>query len=480
MWEHNFLVDQIGLVAEAPAKRAAILWTHDYQFRDDFQPEAYQIWTNLANWALDGQQGATIGFFPGYGTTSAAFDSVFALQEMFVDQGHTVIEIPDIASLPDPADLDLLIHTSEGAVDPPTIFANYAVPGIFFNAPNHDDTLIAKIGQDYPFDGATSLNIVAEHADHPVLEGLSTPVPWTGDLTTGMTLRGMGGPPPGGDVILTFTYTDPVTMATQERPALIVLDEGATLLGTLDLSPEGEGFIVGADLDAAFGGMANPRVLQLDPVDISGQTEDVQLTVALAATDADFEATDFLRVRVGQEGDLPEDFVTLAEYIGLDDLSNPCHKGVTSDGGMSCLSPSQFTDVTWNISELAGDISNLVVRFETLSTFPNEIYAIDDVRIFAGELGGEGIPGDYNGNGTVEQADLDLVLLNWGTGGVPGGWTNDLPEGNIDQAELDGVLLNWGNTAALGSAAGVPEPSSLTLVLLFVCAAAFRRRSRTK
>ena len=86
-----------------------------------------------------------------------------------------------------------------------------------------------------------------------------------------------------------------------------------------------------------------------------------------------------------------------------------------------------------------------------------------------------GIPGDYNGNGTVEQADLDLVLLNWGTGGVPGGWINDLPEGNIDQAELDGVLLNWGNMAAagLGAAAGVPEPASWLIAfvaLLSVCA----------
>jgi hypothetical protein len=87
-----------------------------------------------------------------------------------------------------------------------------------------------------------------------------------------------------------------------------------------------------------------------------------------------------------------------------------------------------------------------------------------------GEGGGGGIPGDYNGNGTVEQADLDLVLLNWGGSTVPGGWVNNLPEGNIDQAELDGVLLNWGNTGALGSGggAGVPEPG--TLVLLAVAA----------
>jgi hypothetical protein len=90
-----------------------------------------------------------------------------------------------------------------------------------------------------------------------------------------------------------------------------------------------------------------------------------------------------------------------------------------------------------------------------------------------------GIDGDYNGNGQVEQGDLDLVLLNWGQPGVPGGWVNDLPDGNIDQAELDGVLLNWGNmaTAALGASA-VPEPSALMIVLFGapLCYFGIRRR----
>jgi hypothetical protein len=86
--------------------------------------------------------------------------------------------------------------------------------------------------------------------------------------------------------------------------------------------------------------------------------------------------------------------------------------------------------------------------------------------------------GDYNGNGTVEQADLDLVLLNWGQPGVPNGWINDLPEGNIDQAELDGVLLNWGNMAALslGGAAGVPEPATALVALLCLPLLAMRAR----
>jgi hypothetical protein len=88
------------------------------------------------------------------------------------------------------------------------------------------------------------------------------------------------------------------------------------------------------------------------------------------------------------------------------------------------------------------------------------------------------LDGDYNGNGTVEQADLDLVLLNWGDPGdpVPGGWINDLPDGNIDQAELDGVLLNWGMMAAPLAASSVPEPSAALLAIALTTAAAFLLR----
>jgi hypothetical protein len=80
------------------------------------------------------------------------------------------------------------------------------------------------------------------------------------------------------------------------------------------------------------------------------------------------------------------------------------------------------------------------------------------------------LDGDYNSNGAVEQADLDLVLLNWGDdlfNPYAAGWINDVPAGAIDQEELDNVLLNWGNTVAgpaLGAASGVPEPATATLL----------------
>jgi hypothetical protein len=78
-------------------------------------------------------------------------------------------------------------------------------------------------------------------------------------------------------------------------------------------------------------------------------------------------------------------------------------------------------------------------------------------------------PGDYNASGTVEQADLDLVLLNWGADAAtpPAGWINHLPVGVIDQTELDAVLLNWGQVggtpAPASVVAAVPEPNGMLL-----------------
>ncbi len=93
----------------------------------------------------------------------------------------------------------------------------------------------------------------------------------------------------------------------------------------------------------------------------------------------------------------------------------------------------------------------------------------------------EGLPGDYDGSGQVEQGDLDLVLQNWGvdtsTTGTPAGWSNDLPTGAVDQDELDGVLQNWGVSATpVLDASVVPEPVAIGLAL--VLPASLRRSNR--
>jgi hypothetical protein len=95
------------------------------------------------------------------------------------------------------------------------------------------------------------------------------------------------------------------------------------------------------------------------------------------------------------------------------------------------------------------------------------------------------LTGDYNDSGGVEQADLDLVLLNWGKSLADpseSGWINDIPTGQIDQGELDKVLLNWGDTQAALSAPPVPEPATwaLSIAACLVLAAADRVRRRAK
>jgi 3-oxoadipate enol-lactonase len=92
---------------------------------------------------------------------------------------------------------------------------------------------------------------------------------------------------------------------------------------------------------------------------------------------------------------------------------------------------------------------------------------------------------DYDGNGLVEQGDLDLVLLNWGRRPsnrllASVGWVNDRPTGPfIDQQELDKVLVHWGSgtgNIAVSSSA-VPEPTALAIVLIALLAIATAHRS---
>ena len=90
------------------------------------------------------------------------------------------------------------------------------------------------------------------------------------------------------------------------------------------------------------------------------------------------------------------------------------------------------------------------------------------------------LTGDYNGDGFVSQADLDLVLLNWGDGTLPAGFElGGLPggvfDGLISQDELDGVLLNWGSGAA-AQATAIPEPSAAGVLALGVWGMRARRR----
>jgi len=90
--------------------------------------------------------------------------------------------------------------------------------------------------------------------------------------------------------------------------------------------------------------------------------------------------------------------------------------------------------------------------------------------------------GDYDNSGVIGQADLDLVLLNWGTTGTPDGWVNQVPTGVIAQAELDDVLLNWASgvePSFAASSSSVPEPATAAMLVMSGLVLAYRRERGT-
>jgi hypothetical protein len=442
MWEHSFNVDRVGLTASAPARRAGILWSHD-EDPSTWSDQAMQVWDSLIAWAMDGKAGANIGIFQ----STVPFSNE-ALADRFRASGHTITEVfaaEDIAG----ANIDLLIHTNEAAPTPPTAFSDLSIPVIAFQAGNHDDTLIAKIGESLNFFDSVQANVVSANQGHPVLGGLTGSFPWTLDAAFG-TLETMGAPAPGAKTL--FTVEHPVT--GEQIPGLIVVETGASLIGAFAPTPEGAGYLVGADLNAAFGGAVIPRAVELNPVDVSGKA-DVKFSVKLASADADFEAggaDDFIRVMI--------DPTNSGTFQVLDEFWGSPSKALASQQGNGVeLNPTSFIDFEYAVPANA---TQLVIRFEASSTFPNEILAIDDIRIYSGSIGPVG---DFNGNGVLDAADIDELSAVIRNGG--GDTTFDLTsDGIVSNADR----LNWIKTQRktwVGDANLDGEFSSADFVFVF-------------
>jgi probable HAF family extracellular repeat protein len=87
------------------------------------------------------------------------------------------------------------------------------------------------------------------------------------------------------------------------------------------------------------------------------------------------------------------------------------------------------------------------------------------------------LDGDYNGNGIVDAADYSVWRDHLGQSVT---LPNDTTPGTMTQADYDVWKANFGNHAGSGSGAGaaVPEPTSLTMLVVGVLTI-FSRRLRT-
>ncbi|MEM8783338.1 MAG: PEP-CTERM sorting domain-containing protein [Planctomycetota bacterium] len=137
-------------------------------------------------------------------------------------------------------------------------------------------------------------------------------------------------------------------------------------------------------------------------------------------------------------------------------------------------------DNEFNTVEAAIDGTGDLLTLELIGDFNSdpEPFVVDNLVLSGEEITViDGIVGDYDDSGQVEQGDLNLVLNNWGAAAPfdPNGDPFSTP--NVDQEELNRVLNNWGSTAAPSfEGAAVPEPATLAL-LGGLALAGLRRRT---
>ena len=125
----------------------------------------------------------------------------------------------------------------------------------------------------------------------------------------------------------------------------------------------------------------------------------------------------------------------------------------------------------WRLTGTPGSSDAEVVPWVSIAEFDGILHTA---------ASGYFLDGDYNGDGWVSQADLDLVLLNWGGSELPETWaaTHQFDGVLVSQNELDAVLLNWGSGTA-PAATAIPEPAT-GLWLAGMLGLAGRRRTARK
>ncbi len=127
---------------------------------------------------------------------------------------------------------------------------------------------------------------------------------------------------------------------------------------------------------------------------------------------------------------------------------------VSGDGGATwslvwdhtggSLEETSWSDQSYDISGVADGASDVRIRFTMGTTDGSVTYCgwnLDDI-VIEGILQSAGVPGDLNGDGIVNGADMGLLLAAWGS---CSGCDADLNgDGIVNGADMGLLLANWG------------------------------------
>ncbi len=403
-WARNVDVvaqgEVVGVPFPAPARRAIILFNHglDPTFLTD---DGKKLVDATLKWLTDGKQNLVVMFSAPAGADSLGDQYLIST---LTEQGHTVID-DDVAGFPVLADIitsqkvDLIINSSTGG--DPIRLANASVPLLSFASDLEGDMLLATRGSvDTTFDPG---DIKIEAPTHPIAAGLPATFGFVSEAQPFDTI-GLG-LPLGSVTVASHQFTDDAGVVST-RPFLVVTEKDVQLLGGLISGMEGSGYWAGADLNepkisgfdestmlGTFGTIAEPRSLTLNAVNVSGKPK-LKVTFAVAGTEVDFDGPgpdDFLSLKVDTGSG---EFIELARFGSPTATEKFLVEMIKGGDGLGGPPELVIPDYTKKISIVARDLTydipdgatQLRVRFESNSTFWNEIVAFDNIRITSGDL----------------------------------------------------------------------------------------------
>lgn len=130
-------------------------------------------------------------------------------------------------------------------------------------------------------------------------------------------------------------------------------------------------------------------------------------------------------------------------------------------GGSISLDDTGLLQVV-NAQESVTDVEALITggTITSSSDLSVSVVSVDGVDYTQVAVVAGGVPGDFNGDGRVDNGDLNLLLGSWGASTVPGDWVNGFVA-PVDNGELNALLGGWG----FGVPAATPEPTGVLLLM---------------